>query len=293
MDWDHLRIFLAIARSGQILAAARRLHLDHATVSRRLGALEEQLGALLFERRTTGCVPTAAGERLIEIAERVESEVLKAQAMLGETDLALAGTVRVGAPDGLGTYFLAPLLGRFAERHPELTIQLVPLPRVFSLSKREADIAITLARPEEGRLFARKLTDYRLSLYASKAYLARTGPIESRADLANRTLVTYAQDFVYSPALAYADELIGLVKSRFECASVVGQLEAVRADAGIGVLHDYAARHHADLVPILPDIEFRRAYWIVAHEEHRALRRVAEIITLIVEAAQGARERFG
>ncbi len=179
MDWDHLRIFLAIARTGQILAAARRLRLDHATVSRRLTALEDQLGAMLFERRTTGCVPTAAGESLVEIAERVE---------------------------------------------------------------READIAITLARPEEGRLFARKLTDYRLSLYASRGYLARTGPIGSKADLAGRTLVTYAQDFVYSPALDYAGELAALVRSRFECASVVGQLEAAITQHLQGRLGDVAER---------------------------------------------------
>ena len=293
MDWDHLRIFLAVARTGQILAAARRLRLDHATVSRRLSALEASLGTTLFERRTTGCVPTAAGEKLVETAERVESEMLKAQAMLGETDLALAGTIRLGAPDGLGTYFLAPLLARFAEKHPDLTIQLVPLPQSFSLSKREADIAFTLSRPEEGRLFSRRLTDYRLSLYASRDYLDRTGGISTRADLAGRMLVTYAQDFVYSPQLAYADEIAAVVKSRFECASVVGQLEAVRAGTGIGILHDYAASRHPELVRILPEFAFRRTYWIVAHEEQRALRRVSELIGVIVEAAQAERERFG
>ncbi|MEP9376147.1 LysR family transcriptional regulator [Aquabacter sp. CN5-332] len=292
MNWDHARIFLAVARAGQILSAAVRLGLDHATVTRRLNALEAGLGAKVFERRPTGCTLTAVGERLLPIAERVESEMLQAQALLGGADLKLEGTVRIGAPDAFGTYFLSPRLARFSEQHPDLLLQLVPLPRTFSLSKREADIAIILERPQEGRLIGRKLTDYSLSVYASRAYLARTGPVHGREDLKDRTLITYVQDLAYSPGLDYMDALSDVAGRRFECASAVGQLEAVKAGAGIAILHDYAAAAHSDLVRILPETRFQRTYWLVMHADMRDLGRIAETDRFIADEVRACRAQF-
>jgi len=292
MNWDHARIFLAVARAGQMLAAARRLGLDHATVTRRLNTLETDIGAKLFERSPAGCILTAEGERFLLAAERVESEMVRAQSQFAHSGPRLEGTVRIGAPDALGTYFLAPRLPRFAAPHPDLVIQLVPLPRTFSLSKREADIAITLERPQEGRLFVRKLTDYSLSVYAARGYLARTGDIASEADLADRTLVTYVQDLAYSPGLDYMGALTDRCGRRFECASAVGQLEAIKAEAGLGILHDYAAASHPDLVPILPQVRFERAYWLVVHADMRELRRIAEAETFIADEVRSERAAF-
>ena len=110
MDWDNARIFLSVARGGQFRAAAKRLRLDHATVSRRIGALESELGARLFDRRTNGCVLTPSGERFLSAAERMEADMLRAQAELSANDVEIAGTVRIGAPDGFGTFFLTPRL---------------------------------------------------------------------------------------------------------------------------------------------------------------------------------------
>ena len=124
------------------------------------------MGVKLIERRTNGCTLTPAGEAFLASAERIETEMLRAQASLSGFDVALEGEVRVGAPDGFGTYILARHLGALMDRHPGLTIQLVPLPRAFSLAKREADMAVTIEPPQEGRLSVRKLTDYRLSFYA-------------------------------------------------------------------------------------------------------------------------------
>ncbi len=169
----------------------------------------------------------------------------------------------MGAPDGFGTYFLAPELGRLAEQHPNLTLQLVALPRIFSLSKREADIAVTLEQPTEGRLVSRKLTDYRLRLYASQDYLDRHGTVSDPSGLAGRLFVTYVRDLVYSPVLDYFGSLERHGPRRYEVASVVAQLEAVRAGIGIGILHDYAARLHPELQLVLPAISFVRAYWLV------------------------------
>jgi DNA-binding transcriptional LysR family regulator len=291
-DWNDLRFFLAVARAGRLTAAARHLEADHTTVSRRISALETALKAKLFERKPQGYSLTEQGERLLAHAENMESQALAVASEVGGADLALSGTVRIGAPDGIGTYFLASELGALAERHPDLTLQLVALPRTFSLSKREADIAITLEQPTEGRLVSRKLTDYRLRLYASKDYLKRHGPIADVADLAGKTLVTYVADLIYSPVLDYFSGLEKLTPRRFECASVVAQMEAVRAGVGIGILHDYALGHFPELQVVLPDISYMRSYWLVTHADVRSLRRVEEVYSFILSRVRANRGLF-
>lgn len=292
MDWDHARIFLAVARAGQFLAAARQLRVDHATIGRRITALEEALGAKLFERRTNGCVLTPAGERFLAAAERTEAEMLRVQAELSDTDVEVAGTVRIGAPDGFGTLFLSRCLGPLTARHPRLTLQLVPLPRTFSLSKREADIAIVIDRPEEGRLHVRKLTDYTLSFYAAATYIRERGAPKSIDDLTAHTLVTYVQDMQFTASLNYFPEGFEPRFHRFECAGVLGQFEAVRAGAGIGILHDYHAWHDPALCRVFAERQVERTYWLLTHDDTRNLARVRAVADFIVDAVNAARNAF-
>lgn len=174
MNWDDLRYFLAVAREGQMLGAAARLGVSQARLSRHVAALEESVGARLFDRTTRGSTLTRDGTALFATAERIEAEVLAGLAQTRGRE-EISGTVRIGAPDGFGGAFLAPRLGRFRDAYPDLRVQLVPVPRSFSLSEREADLAIMVGRPDKGRLRVRKLVDYTLGLYASSDYLARAG----------------------------------------------------------------------------------------------------------------------
>lgn len=292
MDWDRLRVFLAVARAGQILGAARRLGLNHATVARHLDGLEAGLGTMLVERGPSGCTLTAAGERLAATAERMEAEALAAEAALAEGGGGVSGTVRVGAPDGLGNYFLAPELARLASLHPGLVVELVPLPRTFSLSKREADVAIGLERPSRGRLVATKLTDYTLGVYATGAYLAAHGTPASKAELTGHVFVSGVDDFSYSAALDYAAAFEGTAAARFHCASVVGQVEAIRAGHGFGIVHDYVAARLPELVPMLPEITFRRSYWLVTHPDTSRSGRVATVTKAIAQRVREERRLF-
>ncbi len=292
MDWDNVRIFLAVARTGQFLAAARQLAVDHATVARRITALETALSAKLFDRRTSGCTVTASGERFLAAAERIETEILQAQADVTANDLTVAGTVRIGAPDGFGTLFLSSCLGELARLHPALTIQLVPVPRAFSLTRREADIAITIDRPEIGRLAVRKLTDYSLHLYAARTYLETYGSPATVIDLMAHQMVTYVQDILFSPALNFMPEIFGPQYRRLECASAVGQNEAVRAGAGIGILHDYHAASDTKLHRVLPDMGFERSYWLVTHLDNRNSLRIKVVADFIAEAVSGKKSLF-
>ena len=291
MNWDDVRIFLAVARSGQILGAARSLGLNHATVARRLTALEEALGSKLFTRKTNGSELSGEGERFLVHAERMESAMLAASESAGADSL-IDGTVRVGAPDGFGVAFLAPRLGALTERHKGLRIELVPVPRAFSLSRREADIAVTLERPREGRLVARKLTDYRLGLYAARSYLDRHGMPATLDDLAGHRLVGYVEDLLYTASLDYTAEFLKGWRSSLAVSSAMGQTEAVRAGAGIGILHAFMAGEDASVMPVLPAHTLTRSYWMVVHEDLRNIRRVALVAEFLFDEVSKSRGIF-
>lgn len=292
MNWDDVRIFLAVARAGQILAAARKLGVNHATVGRRVSALEEALQTRLLIRRTNGCELTPEGEMLLVAAERMETEMLAAQANAGNVDAALAGTVRIGAPDGFGVSFLAPRLGALIASHPALKIQLVPVPRAFSLSQREADIAITIERPVEGRLISAKLTDYTLGVYASRRYLAENGVPASIDALKGHRLIGYVEDLLFTPSLNFSHEVFKGADTAFEISSAIGQTEAVRSGAGIGILHDYVARGDEALVRILPEVTLSRSYWTIIHESARELARVRAVVGFLQEIVEAERAMF-
>ncbi|WP_176083846.1 LysR family transcriptional regulator [Martelella sp. HB161492] len=292
MDWDHLRIFLAVARRGQILAAAQALSLNHATVARRLNALEEALGEPLFDRRPSGSTLTEAGERLLAVAERVETEIIGVAEDSRARGESLSGTVRIGAPDGLGTYFLARELGLLQQAHPDLVIELVPLPRTFSLSKREADLAIALDPPEEGRLVVSRLTDYTLGLYAARSYLERCGLPENEEALAAHAVVTGVEDYAYASSLNYASRLTRWSRRQFRCAGVAGQMEAVEAGIGIGILHDFAVRERDALVRVLPEVGFRRSYYLLSHPDTGDLARIALVRRHLARRFREERARF-
>ena len=291
MDWDDLRYFLAVAREGQMLGAASRLGVSQARLSRHVAALEKDVGARLFFRTTRGSMLTPDGEALFETAERIEMEVLAGVAsMQGRDDV--AGTVRIGAPDGFGGAFLAPRLGRFRSAYPELRIQLVPVPRSFSLSEREADLAIMVGRPEKGRLRVRKLVDYTLGLYASESYLAESGTPLLRDDLRSHTLIGYVEDRIYTPELNYAPEFLREWKPDIEVSTAIGQFEAVISGAGIGICHGFMTAGKSGLKRILPELSVKRSYWLVWHENQAVARRVQATADLLDTLVRENRELF-
>jgi len=280
MNWDDLRYFLAVAREGQMLGAATRLGVSQARLSRHVAALEEAVGARLFDRTTRGSTLTEDGGKLFATAERVEADVLAGLSDLrGQEEV--AGTVRIGAPDGFGSAFLAPRLGRFRAAYPNLRVQLVPVPRSFSLSEREADLAIMVGRPDKGRLRVKKLVDYSLGLYASEDYLVRNGQPESPDDLKSHTLIGYVDDLIYTPELNYAGDFMRDWRSDIEVSTAIGQFEAVRSGTGVGVCHDFMAAGVPGLVRLLPDLSVTRSYWIVWHENLRVARRVQAVADLL------------
>ena len=189
-DWNDLRYFLELSRQGKLVRAAARLHVDHTTVSRRITALEKQLDVRLFDKSPHGYQLTDAGLRLLPLAEQIETSSNQLYQEIAGKDARLGGTVRVATPEALGSQVIARHVAGFRHEHPDIEIELVAETRRMSLSKREADIAISFSRPESGRLIAWKLCDYRLRLYASRDYLASHPRIRSVEDLSEHGFVS-------------------------------------------------------------------------------------------------------
>jgi DNA-binding transcriptional LysR family regulator len=175
LDWDDLRYFLAIHRHGTLARAGSELGINATTVGRRLTALEERVQSRLFDRTPDGYVLTAAGSDLLPRAERIEEETLAIERDVIGSDHRLAGTVRITATEMLATRFIMPHLPAFHDRCPDITLALECTTRPISLARREADIALRLARPREENVVTRPLSNIPLALYASLGYVGHRG----------------------------------------------------------------------------------------------------------------------
>lgn len=291
--WDDLRIFLATCRAGTVSAVAQTLGIDNTTVSRKIQRLEKSLKTKLFERRNTGYRPTRSGEKLLRTAERVESTIVQGESELADRDVSLTGVVRVGSPDGFGSFFLAPRLAAFCQANPELEVQLIATARGFSLSKREADIAIALALPTQGRVIGRKLTDYRLGLYASRGYIKAHPKVRRIDDLKDHLFISYIDEFLYTPLLDYVGIVSKAIAPRFKSAHLFAQFQAVKAGRGVAILPTFMADPDKELVPLLRnEVKLERAFYLLLHEDNRNLARVKAAADFIVEEVRKNRTLF-
>ncbi len=283
MNWDDVRFFLAVARSGRLSAAGRQLGVDHATVSRRLRALEQALSAHLFHRAPNGHSLTPAGENFLPIAEKMEASALLAEGSIGAEQARISGAVRIGVPDGVGAYIVVKAAQALCDRHPALEIELIALPRQFSLSKREVDFAIGVSLPASGRLRAQKIADYTLHLYGHRDYVARHPPITQITDLKGLRGIGYVQDLIFDKELDYIPLVDPSFRPHLTSSSVHVQLQAVLNQAGICILHDFMAEQHADLVRILPgQVSFTRSFWYIVQEDYADIDRIRLVSSSIV-----------
>lgn len=292
-DWNDLRYFIELVRNNNHMAAARRLKADHTTVRRRIAALEDSLQTRLLSSREQPFVLTEEGERLLGFAEEIEALAMQASERVMNADVQISGTVRIGAPDGFGSWFLTPRMQPLLAAHPGLKIELVAIPRVFNLSKREADIAIALSPPSQNRQIVRKLTATRLGFYASPDYLAKYPPLRSLDDLAKHRLVTYIPDLLYAPELDYSTYLDAPIGDTFETTSLIGQLRAARAGIGVAILPHYVTAGESGLERVLVDqFSLEREFWLIVHPDLVKLARIRTVIDFIADQVQASRGLF-
>lgn len=275
VDWDHFRYFLELARAGRLITAARRLGVDHTTVARRVQALEKQVGQPLFLRESQGYMLTEAGRHLLPAAEAMESAYTSVRELQPSAAEQLSGQVRVGATEAYGVLMLSKQLTVLSQNYPNLRIDLLALPRALQLSRNEADIVVTLERPEKGPFIITRLVDYELRLYAAPSYLAEHPVIRTKEDLKNHRFVTYVDDLLFSKELDFLAELVPASSGSWRSTSVLAQQEAVAHGAGIAILPAFAAENDARLVPVLqPDVAFTRTFWMLMPTELKGLARM-------------------
>ncbi len=272
--WDDLRVFLAVARAESLSRAGRQLKLDPATVGRRVARLEASYGTPLFAKSPTGYALTDAGQRLLAHAVRAEHAFEDAAEEMAGEAAGISGQIRIGAPDGAANFLLPQVCDRIGRANPGLEIQIVALPRVFSLSRREADMVVAVSPPAAGRLTVQKITDYRLHLAAAESYLAAHPPIRTLADLPAHRFVGYIQDMIFDKELDYLAEA-GLSHVDLASNSVPVQLNWLRAGAGVGIAHDFALPFFAGVRRILVDqLALVRSFYLLRHADDRRLERL-------------------
>jgi DNA-binding transcriptional LysR family regulator len=287
LDWDQVRVFLAVARAGQLAGAAARLGLDVSTVSRRIDRLEAELGVHLFDRTRDGTVATAAAEAMLPPAEDMERGLAQFAAAVDAIESTAEGTVRLTAPPGLADAFIAPLLARFRHRFPRVVVELDASVGYADLTRREADLALRASRPRSGDLIAVKLVSTPSYPMTSAEYAAELGKLKRWSDA---RWITWTPDLMHIPTGRWIAEHVADVTPVLRTAHFASQLAA--AAAGLGVtLASEPFRHVRPLVPISISRALQPAWdalpvedlWLVGHRALRTVPRVAALWDFLAE----------
>lgn len=273
-QWDDLKVFLAVARGETLSRAGQILRLDPATVGRRIARLEATYSAALFAKSQNGYALTDAGQRLLAPAIRAEQAMEEVVEELAGPTAGLSGQIRIGAPDGSANFLLPQVCAAIGAANPDLEIQILALPRIVNLTRREADMVIAVSPPTAGRLTVQKVCDYKLHLAASQSYLEGHAPIKEMSDLKDHRVVGYIQDMIFDKELDYLAES-GLQRVDMASNSVSVQLNWLRQGAGVGIAHDFALPALPGLRKVLADkISLTRSFYLVRHADDRRLERL-------------------
>jgi DNA-binding transcriptional LysR family regulator len=293
MDWDDLRYFVELARAGTLSRAALRLDVRHTTIARRIQRLEQRIGEPLFLREREGFKLNRRGASLLREAALVDEAFARIAGNLPASKTIVSGLVRIGCTEGFGTAVIAPLMGRLRERFSELHVDLIVQPRPILLTRNEADLVITIDRPEHGSYVISKLTEYTLRLYASTEYIAAHASIEDVSDLAQHALIDYVDEHSPARAVPTLSQIRLSAAAVLRSTSIVAQKSMVRSGAGVAILPDFLVEPHDRLVPVLAErVVFKREFWIVIPEALRDTARVKRVSEALQEMTRAVRDRL-
>ncbi|HEY4316962.1 MAG TPA: LysR family transcriptional regulator [Herbaspirillum sp.] len=288
MDWDNARIFLAIHRVGTLRGAAEQLHLDQATVGRRLAAMEKSLGARLFLRTSSGYVATPAGELAVGAIERMEQG---AEQLLRQTqgiDERLCGVVRLAATDSAARHFLIGAIRELHAQHPEIRVVLTTSTEVSNLTRREADLAVRTVRPSNPDLISRHLKRLENSLYASREYLEKHGEPQPGTALAGHDVVIYQRAIYPRHSNALCGESSANARVVMEVSTGLMLMEAIRAGLGLGEMPTYLGDAEPSLQRIWPERTEPYDMWLVLHSDLNRTARVRAVADAIIAAFEAS-----
>jgi DNA-binding transcriptional LysR family regulator len=291
MHWDDLRYVLAVHRTGSLAGAARALNVSHVTVFRRIECLEKDLGVRLFDRKRQGYVATALAAEIVQQAEQVEEQINALERRVWRQDSEVHGTVRLTSTDTISATVLPGVLARLREKHPRLVIENIISHDQFSITRRDADIAIrhTISPPE--MLIGHPLTQVHYAIYAGKKFAPRRGG--KPPDFARLPWVSPDDSPVEYRFIKWIREHGHEPQVVLRCNSFVALAGAVKAGVGVGILSCFTAESLGGLVRLSPPIrEVEWQYWVLTHPELRDVARVATVYSFLRKAFAELRPLF-
>ncbi len=272
-DWNEVRFVLAVARHGTLAGASGELGVDQTTVSRRLKALEARLGIRVFERNQGTLVPTGAGERLIERGRRIEWDMAALSHLASDVDTQLRGLTRIAAVDSMVSHYLAPLAAEARSRFPTLVLELVAGNHNLDLARREADLAIRLARPARGDLVIRRLGEMAFGIYqaSGRGGAPLAGPFDEPRDW-----LAYERDMMDLPEMRWLQSRIDAQQIVFRSNSADALMQVAATGAGLALLPCILGDAHPGLRRLPGDVP-GRGMWLVMARDLRDVPRVRAI----------------
>lgn len=289
MEWDDIRYFLAVARSGSLIAAGRTLNTSAATVARRVDALESRLGARLFDRKQTGYALTESGEAIRLKAEEAEEAMLSVEREALGRDLRASGKVRVAASDDVAANLIAPRLPELRKEYPGIALELVAQMNLVNLTRREADIAIRGARPTNGDLVMRRAGAWHFGLYASKAYAGAHALRPGEKNFSEVEIITWTEEWAHLRGGPWLAEHAPTAKIALTSDSRRVHHNACKAGMGLAVLPCFIADRDPDLLRLLPPEDVLSLdLWLVVHRDLLRTARVRAVMDFLHEAIKGA-----
>ncbi|WP_322094740.1 LysR family transcriptional regulator [Paraburkholderia bannensis] len=276
-DWENLRFFVAVAQTGSLSAAARQLKVDHATVGRRLSALEADLEVRLVDRLPRACQLTASGRQIVELAQRMEAEAFAIERLARAVQSPMHGKVTISVPPVLASNFFATTLGAFSQRHPGIQLAIASEAQRVSLGRREADLAVRLARPDEPRNVTRKLGTMPFALYARRDYAQAAHPAEW-------AFIAYEARLADMPHEQWLRAAAGERPIVCEVSDISTQLAVARTGIGVAGLPVFMG----DADPALQRLPwsgeaFSRDIWLVVHDDLRHSPPIRAVIDFVAE----------
>ena len=276
-DWENLRFFIAIAQSGSISAAARRLKVDHATAIRRLSALEAELNMRLVDRMPRACRLTAAGQQVLKVAEKIEENSFSIERLALAEQAPMEGTVVISVPPVLANNLFAKHLHLFVQLHPGIRLAIASQAQSVSLGRREADIAIRLFRPEEPQNVTRKLGEMAFALYASREYASASRPNEW-------AFIGYEAQHAEMPHQKWLQSIAQGRRIVCEVSDITMQHAVARTGIGVAGLPVFIGEDDPSLQPLPFDGEpFRREIWLVVHPDLRRSQMIRAVVDFTAE----------
>lgn len=289
MDWDDLRVVLAVARSGAALSAARALGVNQSTVIRRIAQIECAVGVQLFERQRTGYRLTELGATVAATAERIEREVHGLTSLLEAERRALSGVVRLTVSETLANRLVAPCLLEFQKRHPGVVVELNTDDRRLDIARGEAELALRAGSPPEGAgIVARRMPDAAWNVYCGKVYAAENGAPRRQEDIAGHTLIGMEGRMGAIPQTMWLLEQAPGAAIRFRSNSLTNLVSNLRAGLGVAMLPCFVGDGEDELMRCLPPLtELDSEIWLIVREDMRHTPHVRAFADFLAEYVQG------